>query len=196
MRFFLKAVCFRKVTAALHSIWCLLFTFTIQARPSKACVKAIFCPCSATFERKPHVWQVSRSVRLGQSVVELDDKQEEGENDVIGYKPVPMVLWLPQIPRGLVCDRTRTSAERGRRLNALAMAWVKVKVHLHLHPELNATASEQIVNENKPCWTTVFDSFMKFYESPTKDIASRRYQVTVGRRSPHTSIQILVCKSA
>jgi hypothetical protein len=31
-------------------------------------------------------------VRLGKSVVEFDDKQEEGETDVIGYKPVPMIL--------------------------------------------------------------------------------------------------------
>jgi hypothetical protein len=53
-------------------------------------------------------------VPLGKSVVELDNELEEGETEVIGYKPVPMILCLPQIPRGLVCDRTRTSAERGR----------------------------------------------------------------------------------
>lgn len=77
-------------------------------------------------------------VPLGKSVVEVDDDQEEGETEVIGYKPVPMILWLPQIPRGLVSDRTRTSAERGQRLNALAMA----RVELHLHLELSTTVSQ------------------------------------------------------
>jgi len=31
-------------------------------------------------------------VPLGKSVVEVDDDQEEGETEVIGYKPVPMIL--------------------------------------------------------------------------------------------------------
>jgi hypothetical protein len=125
-------------------------------------------------------------------VVELDGEQEEGGTEVIGYKPVPRILWLPQIPRGLVCDRTRTSAERGRQLNALAMA----RVQLHLHPELSATASEPTVTKINLAVQLFLTHLWNFMKIQQKDIVSRWYQVTVGQAQSHTSVLILVCKSA
>jgi hypothetical protein len=44
------------------------------------------------------------------------------KTEVLGEKPVPVSLYLPQIPHGLNRDRTRASAVRGRRLTAWAMA--------------------------------------------------------------------------
>jgi hypothetical protein len=46
----------------------------------------------------------------------------QGKTEVLGEKPVPVPLCLPQIPHGLTRDRTRASAVSGRRLTAWAMA--------------------------------------------------------------------------
>ena len=46
----------------------------------------------------------------------------QGKTEVLGEKPVPVPLCPPQIPHGLIWDRTRSSAVRGRRLTAWAMA--------------------------------------------------------------------------
>jgi hypothetical protein len=46
----------------------------------------------------------------------------QGKTEVLGEKPVPVPLCPPQIPHGLIRDRTRASAVRGRRLTAWAMA--------------------------------------------------------------------------
>jgi hypothetical protein len=46
----------------------------------------------------------------------------QGKAEELGEKPVPVSLCPPQIPHGLTRERTRTSAERGRRLTTWAMA--------------------------------------------------------------------------
>jgi hypothetical protein len=46
----------------------------------------------------------------------------QGKAEVLGEKPVPVILCPPQIPRGLTLDRTRASAVGGRRLTAWTMA--------------------------------------------------------------------------
>jgi hypothetical protein len=45
----------------------------------------------------------------------------QGKNEVLGEKPVPLLLCSPQIPHGLTQDRTRACAMRGRRLTAWTM---------------------------------------------------------------------------
>jgi hypothetical protein len=51
----------------------------------------------------------------------------QGKTEVLGEKPVPVPLCLPQIPHGLTRDRTRASAVGGRRLTAWAMARPYIK---------------------------------------------------------------------
>jgi hypothetical protein len=46
----------------------------------------------------------------------------QGKSEVLGEKPVPVTLCPPQIPHGLIRDRTRASVAEGRRLTAWAMA--------------------------------------------------------------------------
>ena len=46
----------------------------------------------------------------------------QGKTEVLGEKPVPVTICPPQIAHGLIRDRTRASAVRGRRLTAWAMA--------------------------------------------------------------------------
>jgi hypothetical protein len=46
----------------------------------------------------------------------------QGKTEELGEKPVPVTLSPPQIPHGLIWDRTRASAVGGRRLTACVMA--------------------------------------------------------------------------
>jgi hypothetical protein len=46
----------------------------------------------------------------------------QGKTEVLGEKPVPVLLCPPQIPHGPTRDRIRVFAVRGRRLTAWAMA--------------------------------------------------------------------------
>jgi hypothetical protein len=52
-----------------------------------------------------------------------------GETEERGEKPVPVPLYLPQIPHGLNRERTRASAVRDRRLTAWDMARPTNKVN-------------------------------------------------------------------
>ena len=90
--------------------------------------------------------------------------------EVLGEKkPVPVPLYLPQIPHGLTRDRTRASAVRGRRLTVWAMA--RPSAHIIAHHCCVCAASKArlillhsiiliIFYGNYKCWNSCLWNFL------------------------------------
>jgi len=73
---------------------------------------------------------------------------DRGKAEVLGEKPIPVTLYLPQTPHWLAWNRNRTSEARGRRPTASAMSrpWSLLQMMTITHSSCKLWRSWQLQN--------------------------------------------------
>jgi hypothetical protein len=74
------------------------------------------------------------------------ERHWQGKNEVLGEKPIPVTLCLPQNPHWLTWNRTRTSEVTGRRPTASVMArsWSQLQMKTITHSSCKLRRSLQL----------------------------------------------------